>query len=1174
MRGTLLVNAQFYAHLGVGVCAEIWRDVSARVSEKRWEILLVLAVVSAFAALALFLEWYINRPVKKEPLPFSDASLVLLSQERMVQYRSPIRKAMAVVVTYELSNDPELAAQCEDCRALAALCIPPELFEPLLQELDSNIDENTSTEHKCPFNGTSVVPLLVAKYMVLVERAIARSYAAKAVPEGGKANVSKTFKQHDRKHYVTGGKFVSNKALFSDDDYDRMLEKLERGQFNEAVNDYLETTGAMFNPNDFEEGTTGEMHGHDMAAHGRRVRAAEDRLMHIAQRAGVSSREFWENVPSSMRHRDYPEGLPHMRAQALRAVAQAQGPRVMWDEEHLEQVTPEGIARLMRECETSQVLHRARTLEAAAKGAKHRDEEMSPEASPNMGTGEPPAVVPKPTYVEASTQSALQSQRQGKSKHKAIKLAPEGSVSSSTAYDCDACVAAVQFSDGRLMQGYLMKRESNYIWFVTGRHKVTVGTNNVMGVEDGFAGPFSQENVKLIRPQQSELEVIVMDRRTAGGDRVCLRLAGAIAGVPPARVARAVSGAPVSAKYWCGLTHRWMHVVGTVKMVTDTAVAYGMSTVAGTCRMPIFDSHGRIVAGHYFPFVSTTSGTYPAGEVECGDLPDAWVDDYKPPPMKPQGGVTGLLGVRGPVLRTEGHKVYGLRDDADLKLYKAEFHMAKPSTAMLHKELGKYFDPLTCAIDQETLRVALAATLMLETDGRSAVHPPTYEDFELELRGLDNERTNAGSDGFGTTHHEFIVEMGEGDPELGILRVAKRAYHLWECITKRAVPDPTDLEDLQLLRMWCVQGKRDGYKYKKLYVGRSIQAPSLTFKLMYRVQLAKADSQWISREFMFRAGYDMDMPVPDRLADLYSGTLASLGLDESAFDRKMPAEFMQAYFNGYLPYMCPGVDPNYAKFLADATINSFLVLTDGSIYRKDRGNPSGFPNTLRLNCVVQLMAWCYAMCIRLKELGCPCDAETIASIFSEDIFLEICGDDSRANVLSPFGATLLDSRNGWKDWLDIWSRALPWEVKIEGAVEFQHEIDVQGRVHFSEPFEVRMMRMPPLVARRLFVADDILWAPLWNAPRCVRRLMSEEGNKSLGPLGRSEAEEEVLRLSAFMSLKLVVDWHLRGLIFSPTVQCMIDNGWLTRELRTLVESSVAHCWLQAATRRRPASWYH
>jgi hypothetical protein len=505
--------------------------------------------------------------------------------------------------------------------------------------------------------------------------------------------------------------------------------------------------------------------------------------------------------------------------------------------------------------------------------------------------------------------------------------------------------------------------------------------------------------------------------------------------------------------------------------------------------------------------------------------------------------------------------------------------MAKPSTQMLHREVQKFMEPLKCKFDHKRLLEAMEATLHLESDGRHPCLEPTFTDFHRTVVEMDNDRTNAGSDSFGDSHHDYILEMGDGNEEDGCRKVASDTFHLYQCITGRVDPTAEDREALELMRVWCVQGKRDGYKYKKLFVGRSIQAPSMRFKVLYRTIMKAADTTWISRKFMMRAGYDMDRAVDKRLVELYVETLASLGLDETGFDRLMPREFMQAYFRYYLPFMCPGVDSKYLNFLEDCTIDALLLMTDGAIYEKERGNPSGFPNTLRLNCVVQLLAWCYAMSIRLEELGKPNSPKDVAAAFMSDVFLEICGDDSRANVLTETGMELLDARNPdepWGAWLKIWRERLPWDVKIEGQVVFDYVWveTVAGPVaQFAQPIAARMARMPPLVARNLFVVDDMLWSPLWNAGRCVRKLMSEGTDKATYPLGRSEADEKELRISAFISLKLVVWWHQRHIVFSPTVQCMLDNGWYEDDVKVHVNRALADVWYAACAEAPRMSWY-
>jgi hypothetical protein len=148
----------------------------------------------------------------------------------------------------------------------------------------------------------------------------------------------------------------------------------------------------------------------------------------------------------------------------------------------------------------------------------------------------------------------------------------------------------------------------------------------------------------------------------------------------------------------------------------------------------------------------------------------------------------------------ERHKVYPLRSDADLRLYKPEYHMAKPSTAMLHKELAKFFEPLGVEFDSDLLQTAVRATMILDEDARYPVQAVTYDQFVEKAREMNNDRTNAGTDALGSTHHEYIMQMGEGDEERGIAAVSARAWHLYRVIIGELKGDAEDAEELVQLR--------------------------------------------------------------------------------------------------------------------------------------------------------------------------------------------------------------------------------------------------------------------------------------------------------------------------------------------------------------------------------------
>ena len=162
------------------------------------------------------------------------------------------------------------------------------------------------------------------------------------------------------------------------------------------------------------------------------------------------------------------------------------------------------------------------------------------------------------------------------------------------------------------------------------------------------------------------------------------------------------------------------------------------------------------------------------------------------------------------------------------------------------------------------------------------------------------------------------------------------------------------------------------------------------------------------------------------------------------------------------------------------------------------------------------------------------------------IFLEICGDDSRINLLDKEAMYVFDVANDFAAWIQVWRDVHPWDVKVEGMAVFD----------MSMPFEQRAVLFPPLVARCLFPMDGLLWSPLFNSDRCIRKLMSVEADTTYGPIGRPAETDEVLQHSAFMTLRLHTYWHTTGRIYSPTIQHLIEGGWYDDKIKVMVMNKV------------------
>jgi hypothetical protein len=582
-------------------------------------------------------------------------------------------------------------------------------------------------------------------------------------------------------------------------------------------------------------------------------------------------------------------------------------------------------------------------------------------------------------------------------------------------------------------------------------------------------------------------------------------------------------------------------VKGKITWVTPSGDAtYDISTEAGFCRAAVFNGLGQVVGGHHYGLLELPNGLrHPGCHPETGKLPKTWASDYQIPPIVPQAGESGYIGYdKSMNQRTEFLKVQSLRTDADLRLFCTDYVCAKPSTRMLADEIAKFWEPVAWEPKEPHWKEAMIAVLMLEREASMPFEAPTIEKIREVVRAMDKEDTNAGSDAPGESQHDLLLELGDGDLELGIENASRRVLACYEDLCAGKSEGWIDL-----LETWTIQGKRDRYKPKKLLKGRSIQAPCFTLKALWKACFGEADTHWISRDWMFRAGFDYDLPVKPELLEVYEDTLASLGLDESEFDRRITREMLMFFFKIYMPYMCPGVPEGLLDAVAKATIESVLVLTDGRMYRKLRGNPSGFPNTLRLNCVVQLLAWCYTLAMKVGTAG------EVVSVLTEDVFLEICGDDSRANVLTEKGLELLDAHNGFAAWLQLWRDELPWAVKVEGSIVFERESDGTFRHAFSR----RARLFPPMIGRTMVVVDGWLWQPLHNVCRTCSKLLHHEP-------GRTPEMEQVLRGSFFTTCRLHTYWHLKGKMYVPAVAGGIKNGWLTKEVLRIVLSSVSKAY--------------
>jgi len=296
---------------------------------------------------------------------------------------------------------------------------------------------------------------------------------------------------------------------------------------------------------------------------------------------------------------------------------------------------------------------------------------------------------------------------------------------------------------------------------------------------------------------------------------------------------------------------------------------------------------------------------------------------------------------------------------------------------------------------------------------------------------LDKQRS-AGAIAAGLNAAQYITRLGEGDEALGTERIIDRTLRLYNVVSQ---PDltPDDEDFIRYMLYWSVIGKRDGYKAKKLPVHdppgscRTIQAPCLELKLLWLACFGDNDSTWVHREDSWvHAGENDDYPVTHHMVEVLRNAKGCIAADLTAFDRYMSAEMIAPFFMAYLSHFNPGVPDNLLRFLAQLTINGPLLMSDGTVYMRTRGNPSGFMNTLRLNCVVHLTCLAYVV---MRRTGIS-DPLAVANIMHDEMYVQMCGDDSRHFALSDRAVDIFDLAHNGQAFLDVWADELPWEVKL------------------------------------------------------------------------------------------------------------------------------------------------
>lgn len=614
-----------------------------------------------------------------------------------------------------------------------------------------------------------------------------------------------------------------------------------------------------------------------------------------------------------------------------------------------------------------------------------------------------------------------------------------------------------------------------------------------------------------------------------------------------------------------GPTFEWQHSTGKVVTVKKDYVTYDMTTVNGNCGHPAYTRDGRIASMHLYGNQMAAGRKVNAGWVvrrlpkpltkNTRDVPDYEIPDA---PLSVQGVVEErgrIEFVKDPKYATnsENTKIWGLRGDVDLRGLLPEYYYAKCSTACAEEELRGFADKLKFTMRKTEFARAAASAVLYDMQDPITVPfaAPTMELCIRTLEVMDGQR-NAGLTGEKRIAKDYILKLGNGDEIEGRRVVAARTMKLYE---EMCLEDGGDQEILSEVRHWAVMQKKDGYKEKKLPPlgnGRTIQAPSLELKLLWLVVFGESDDAWLSRggngagTSWVHQGDDDDLPCHYEILRVLKNSLGAFAGDMTSFDRHTPASMIQAFFMMYLPMVCRGVPRTFLAWMADVTINSWLVLPNGKKFQKSRGNPSGFMNTLRLNCFVHLLSLMYVV---HRRTVCETPADAVEFV-RDHLHVQMCGDDSRIFAMDEDGLDFLDLRRGAKEYMAIWERELPWHVKVEGLCLFDEDDTIVGRCE----------KAPPMVGRRFIWVDDILFEPLYNISRCCRRLTCNET--------RDPEIETALREAIFVTCALPVYWQRRRdpVYYSPVIEMLCREFWGERT-KALVYQRAGDMYAQSRDRQ-------
>jgi hypothetical protein len=436
---------------------------------------------------------------------------------------------------------------------------------------------------------------------------------------------------------------------------------------------------------------------------------------------------------------------------------------------------------------------------------------------------------------------------------------------------------------------------------------------------------------------------------------------------------------------------------------------------------------------------------------------------------------------------------------------------------MVAHEVDKFDPPAACAVSNDAYSAAWKHTIT--TDFLNAVtrwEPWCKGEFESFLK-KKLEPTSSAGDGRGTQRDEIACMGAAVCPDGTEEERFEAGLTVLRSAVEELAADIVAGKESEVV--WGVFGKMDKYSYKKLSRDppdtRSIQSPPMLYKALYLYYFGRADERWTVNCPEYEPGENAAHPLVGEDRERVLRSAAMDATDATGWDRGVPAELLHTYFMTYAPKLTVGVPDAIHEYFFATCCCSVLHLPDGRTVQKDHGMPSGFPNTIRVNSVINRVVTYIHVLGRAKQEGRTVDLYD----YDQHVWSRFCGDD----VLR-----VLDA--GW-EWVadelyyELASKHFPkWVLKCEGRAR---------RADYGS-LEDYLCASPGFVSRRFMFVDGQLWRVPFDLVRTCAKLLHTKSNET-------SEERAAVVLGTSVCMMHLLNWHRRGKLVSTYLDAFVTN---------------------------------